>query len=271
MQEFDTVPEVKEELAEGYAVDGPLRCAWNGCGSICTSAEALDLHIRIDHIGNQKEESNDNLFYCSWDGCPRGEYPFKQNYQLSQHIRGHSGFKPFVCSFPGCISSYARLENLKTHIRSKHTMERPYPCPDPSCDRVFSNCSDRNKHVVRVHAQNKRYSCTTCEKYYSDVSSLRKHVMDKHGGQAYQRWKEIRAEQRSQKRIVERAERVVSAFVHVMPKPELDDTFEAGTDEHQDISDTDSNEEIDVINPSKSFTKQLLNDAYEVKQVKLDE
>uniref|UniRef100_A0A1I8ABW0 C2H2-type domain-containing protein n=1 Tax=Steinernema glaseri TaxID=37863 RepID=A0A1I8ABW0_9BILA len=245
-QTFPVEQGLELELIRKYGPDDtPARCAWENCGAILMSAMGLDAHIRTEHMANCV---NTLKFVCLWDGCPRGNEPFKQYYQLVQHIRGHSGFKPFLCAFPGCRNSYGRLENLKSHIRSRHTLERPFKCKEEGCGRSFPNCSDRNKHVLRVHSELKRYSCTSCEKYYSDVSSLRKHVLEKHGAEVYQRWKELRAEQRIQKRIVQPAQ-----LVEPPPPPPAPEYIKNSD------SDNESTGEIDVVNPSTSATEQLRN------------
>ncbi|KFP60403.1 Zinc finger protein ZIC 1, partial [Apaloderma vittatum] len=49
--------------------------------------------------------------------CPREGKPFKAKYKLVNHIRVHTGEKPFPCPFPGCGKVFARSENLKIHKR----------------------------------------------------------------------------------------------------------------------------------------------------------
>merc|ERR1711988_643626 len=136
-------------------------------------------HITVEHVGGP-EMSNHT---CFWDNCPREGRPFKAKYKLVNHIRVHTGEKPFPCPFPGCGKVFARSENLKIHKRI-HTGEKPFRCEFEGCDRRFANSSDRKKHS-HVHTSDKPYNCKVrgCDKSYTHPSSLRKH-MKVHGKDA---------------------------------------------------------------------------------------
>jgi len=78
----------------------------------------LDLvtHVSRDHVGGPEQTDHT----CYWLDCPRKDKPFKAKYKLINHIRVHTGEKPFLCSYPGCGKVFARSENLKIHKRT-HT------------------------------------------------------------------------------------------------------------------------------------------------------
>jgi zinc finger protein ZIC, invertebrate len=73
-------------------------------------------HITVEHVGGPEISNH----VCFWDNCPRVGKPFKAKYKLVNHIRVHTGEKPFPCPFPGCGKVFARSENLKIHKRT-HT------------------------------------------------------------------------------------------------------------------------------------------------------
>ena len=73
-------------------------------------------HLTIDHVGGPEQTDH----ACYWQDCPREHKPFKAKYKLVNHVRVHTGEKPFMCPFHGCNRFFARSENLKIHKRT-HT------------------------------------------------------------------------------------------------------------------------------------------------------
>ncbi|XP_075227169.1 uncharacterized protein LOC142327750 [Lycorma delicatula] len=147
-----------------------IRCRWVKCGQWFPHLEMLATHVTHTHA----VAGHNNLFYCGWEGCSRGDRGFNARYKMLVHVRTHTNEKPHHCF--QCDKSFSRAENLKIHARS-HTGERPYVCPVPGCGKAYSNSSDRFKHT-RTHFVDKPYVCKVpgCPKRYTDPSSLRKHV-----------------------------------------------------------------------------------------------
>ena len=142
------------------------------CGKQFRMLQDLVTHLSDEHVS----ACDSNLHTCYWQDCQRNGQPFKAKYKLVNHIRVHTGERPFPCMVPGCGKLFARSENLKIHKRT-HTGEKPFMCEYLGCGRRFANSSDRKKHS-HVHTSDKPYICKVdgCNKSYTHPSSLRKHM-----------------------------------------------------------------------------------------------
>ncbi|XP_073451438.1 uncharacterized protein [Aquarana catesbeiana] len=111
--------------------------------------------------------------------CPECGKCFLYKSALNEHIRSHTGEKPYFC--PECGKCFSRTSNLYTH-RRLHTGEKLHSCSE--CRKCFVQKSDLVIHQ-RSHSGEKPYSCPECEKCFSQRSNLSHHQRSHTGEKPY--------------------------------------------------------------------------------------
>ena len=60
-----------------------------------------------------------------------------------------------------CGRRFTELTNYMNHIRT-HTGERPFQCRHQPCQKSFKTLAQRKNHEIR-HTDDKQWSCETCK------------------------------------------------------------------------------------------------------------
>ncbi|VDN33453.1 unnamed protein product [Gongylonema pulchrum] len=120
---FPFTMQAMSSSAATVRLQNPIQCLWVDRNRICNrlfySIDHIVSHLQHEHVG-----VTDSPFHvCQWKDCSRKGRIFKAKYKLVNHIRVHTGERPFPCTM--CDKVFARSENLKIHQRT-HTGKNFY-------------------------------------------------------------------------------------------------------------------------------------------------
>ena len=113
---------------------------------------------------------------------------FPRQSELRKHLKQHSKERKYHCPYTEiCSKSFCQRHKLNDHIRV-HTGERPFGCD--FCHKTFRIKNNMKKHL-RIHTGEKPYLCSVCYKRFSSKSGLNSHMKHCHDPQDLQRRKEM--------------------------------------------------------------------------------
>lgn len=99
---------------------------------------------------------------------------------LQRHVSGHSArARKHRCD--ECDGTYVTANQLKTHKRRKHTMERPFECDWPGCAKRYTERGELNVHRRAAHGSEK-HVCSWCMGTFNSLKYLSTHVAKEHTG-----------------------------------------------------------------------------------------
>lgn len=189
LSQFDS----HDKLIDHYALHDhpkPFFC------SVC------DLRFQTRGFLNQHlpRHSKETPYMCSF--CQKG---FKWKYGLNSHLMTHSNEKKFLCdecgfstvyaktmrahklthtgelfrcSFPGCMHTCSRKENMKIHL-STHSNDKPFVCE--ICGLKFTLNKSLKRHALIHNEVGVVKTCPHCPFEALRTDNLKAHILRQHG------------------------------------------------------------------------------------------
>ncbi|CAL1273583.1 unnamed protein product [Larinioides sclopetarius] len=111
----------------------------------------------------ENQSKKDNKLSCAY--CCKN---FTKNFDLQQHIRCHTGEKPFQCIV--CGRAFAQKSNVKKHMQT-HKFFRFFQCN--TCLNKYSTPAALDHHLA---TSSHTYKCSWCVKVFPCERYLRRHL-----------------------------------------------------------------------------------------------
>lgn len=154
----------------------------NTNSNVLSSSSESDnkINVQLSTIADNNNTSNTNanttpvkVHIC--EICQRG---FKRREHLYQHVKLHTGFRPYICE--SCSKAFMRKEHLLRHS-TLHSGQKNFTCN--ICEKSFSRNDNLLKHK-KTHEKQSSYVCEICQKHFVMKHYYNAHKLT-HGDKCY--------------------------------------------------------------------------------------